>query len=146
MRSNPAHELFFIFQVENILRSDLNFSTFYGDLIDFKSLLGLSLVSLIWLGKKISLKYLFLGGRALIPMSRRCGHRLCPNWLRILKLTKFHSPSYLLQIDWYQLLEFSYRLLLFLGTEFGKPIWAQTSAVQYSQLFWIKQYTSQEMG
>ena len=67
MRSNPAHELFFIFQLKNILRSDLNFSTSYGGLTDFKPLLGLLLVSLIWLGEKNSLKYLFLGGRAFIP-------------------------------------------------------------------------------
>ena len=26
MRSNPAHRLFFIFELENILRSNLNFS------------------------------------------------------------------------------------------------------------------------
>ena len=41
MRSNPEHEVFFIFQLENILRSNLNFSTSYGRLTDLKSLLGL---------------------------------------------------------------------------------------------------------
>ena len=30
MRSNPAHQLFFIFQPENILRSNLNFSSSNG--------------------------------------------------------------------------------------------------------------------
>ena len=57
MRSNLAHQLFFIFQFKNILRSNLNFSTSYGHLTDLKSLLGLLLVSFIWLGEKISLKY-----------------------------------------------------------------------------------------
>ena len=37
MRSNPTHHLFFIFQFENILRSNLNFSTSYGGLTDLKS-------------------------------------------------------------------------------------------------------------
>ena len=62
MRSNPAHQLFFIFQLENILRSNFNFSTSYGRLTDLKSLSGLLLVSLILLGEKISLKYLLVGG------------------------------------------------------------------------------------
>ena len=57
MRSNPTHHPFFLFQFENILRSKVNFSTSYGRLIDLKSLLGLLLVSFIWLGEKISLKY-----------------------------------------------------------------------------------------
>ena len=30
MRSNPVHQLIFIFQLENILRYNLNFSTSYG--------------------------------------------------------------------------------------------------------------------
>ena len=36
MRSNPAHKLFFIYQLENILRSNFNFSTSYGrpDVVD----------------------------------------------------------------------------------------------------------------
>ena len=59
MRSNPAHQLFFIFQLENILRSNLNFSTSYGRLTDLKSLLGLLLVSFIWLGEKISKIYTY---------------------------------------------------------------------------------------
>ena len=33
-RSKPAHQLFFIFEPENILRSNLDFSTSYGRLID----------------------------------------------------------------------------------------------------------------
>ena len=64
MRSNPAHQLSFIFQLEIILRSHLNFSTSYGRLTDLKSLLGLFLVSFIWLGEKISQKYLLIGGLA----------------------------------------------------------------------------------
>ena len=62
MRSNPAHHLFFIFQLKNILRSNLNFSTSYCRSTYFKSLLGLLLVSFIWLREKISLKYLLIGG------------------------------------------------------------------------------------
>ena len=42
MRSNPTHHLSFIFQLENILRSILNFSTSYGRLTEVKSLLGFS--------------------------------------------------------------------------------------------------------
>ena len=41
MRSNPAHQLFFIFQLENTLQSNLNFSTSYSRSIDLKSLWGL---------------------------------------------------------------------------------------------------------
>ena len=62
MRSNPVHQLFFIFQPENILRSNSNFSTSYGRSTDSKSLLGLLLVIVIWLGGKISVKYLLIGG------------------------------------------------------------------------------------
>ena len=36
MRSNPAHQLFFSFQPENILRSNLNFSSSYGRSTDSK--------------------------------------------------------------------------------------------------------------
>ena len=39
MSSNPALQLFFIYQLENIFRSYLNFSTSYGRLTDLKSLL-----------------------------------------------------------------------------------------------------------
>ena len=35
----------------------------------------------IWLGEKNSLKYLLIGGRTFVPISRRCRHRLCPDWL-----------------------------------------------------------------
>ena len=52
MRSDPAHHLFLIFQLENILRTYLNFSTSYGRLTDLKSLLELLLVSFIRLGGK----------------------------------------------------------------------------------------------
>ena len=62
MRSILARKLFFIFQLEKVLRSNLNFSTFYGRLIDLKSFSGLLLVSFIWLGEKISLKYLPIVG------------------------------------------------------------------------------------
>ena len=39
MRSNPADQLLFIFQLENIVRSYLNISTSYGLLTDLKSFL-----------------------------------------------------------------------------------------------------------
>ena len=95
MRSNPVHHLLFIFQPENILRSNLNFSTSYGRLTDLRSLLGLLLVTLIWLGERNSLKYLFLSGGRLSPMSRRCRHRLCQNWLRVIfKYMKFLLEMY----------------------------------------------------
>ena len=69
MRSNPAYRLFLIFQLVNILRSNLNFSTSYGRSTDFKSLLGLLLVSFIWLGeKKYHYNiYLSAGGRLSTP-------------------------------------------------------------------------------
>ena len=67
MRSNPTYQLSFIFQLENLLRSNLNFSTSYGRLTDFKSILGFKLVSFIWLGEKISLKYLLIGGVDVCP-------------------------------------------------------------------------------
>ena len=62
MRSKPTHQLFFIFQLENIFRANLSFSTSYGRLTDFKSFLGLLLVRFLWLGEKNSLKYLLNGG------------------------------------------------------------------------------------
>ena len=52
---------FFIFHFKNILRSNLKFSTSYGRPTDLKSLLGLLLVSFIWLDEKISQKYLLIG-------------------------------------------------------------------------------------
>ena len=57
----------FICLPQNILRSNLNFSTSYGRSTDLKSLSGLLLVSFIWLGEKISLKYLLIGGERLSP-------------------------------------------------------------------------------
>ena len=62
MRSNLARQLFCIFQLENILRSNFNFSTSYGRSTDLKSLLGLFLASFIWVREKNSLKYLLVGG------------------------------------------------------------------------------------
>ena len=38
VRSNAAHQLFFIFQLENILQSNLNFLTSYDRSTDLKSL------------------------------------------------------------------------------------------------------------
>ena len=52
MRSNPGHRLSLIFRLENILWSYLNFSTSYSRSTDFKSILGLFLVSLYGLEKK----------------------------------------------------------------------------------------------
>ena len=69
MRSNPVHQLFFIFQLENILGSNLNFSTSYGRSTDLESLLGLLLVIIICLEEKFSLKYLHPGGEDVCPPS-----------------------------------------------------------------------------
>ena len=55
-------QLFFIFQLESISRSNLNFSTSYGRSIDLKSLFGLFSVSFLWLSEKILLKYVLIGG------------------------------------------------------------------------------------
>ena len=60
MRSNPAYDFLFI-QLENTLRSYLKFSTSYGCWTDSKSIFGLLLVSFIWIGETISLKYLLIG-------------------------------------------------------------------------------------
>ena len=49
--SKPTHHRSFIFHLENILRSYLNFSTSYGSLTDLKPLLDLLFVSFIWLGE-----------------------------------------------------------------------------------------------
>ena len=36
----------------------------------------------MWLGEKISLKFVLIGGEDFgHPMSKRCRHRLCPDWL-----------------------------------------------------------------
>ena len=85
MRSNPAHQLFFIFRLENFLRSNLNSSTSYGRLIDCKSFSGLLLVRFLCLGEKISLAYLLIGGEDVCPpMPKRFRHRLCADWLKII--------------------------------------------------------------
>ena len=54
MFESHAPTAFFIFQLENILRCNLNSSISYGRLTDLKSLLGLLLGSFIWLWEKIS--------------------------------------------------------------------------------------------
>ena len=61
MRSNPAH-LFFIFETENTLRSNLNFTSFYGRSTDFKVLIRVNLSEFYMAWRKISLKYLLIGG------------------------------------------------------------------------------------
>ena len=64
MRSNPAHELFFIFQLENIFRSYLNFSTSYARLTDLKSFKGYYKWDFYGLQKNFHLNiYLSAGGR-----------------------------------------------------------------------------------
>ena len=73
---------FFILQLEIILRSNLNSSTCYGRSTDLKSLLGLLLVSFIWLGEK-----------RLSPISRRCQNCLCPNWLKSLSDDLLFFPN-----------------------------------------------------
>ena len=83
---------FFIYQLKNILRSNLRFSTSYSRSIDLKSLLGLLLVILYGLEKKFHFNiYVSAGWTFIHPMSRRCRHRLCPYWLktRIKILCKF---------------------------------------------------------
>ena len=73
MRSNPAHQFLFTSQLDNILRSNLNFSSSYGRSNVQESLLRLLLVSFIWLGDKISLKHLLPGGEDVCPpMSKQC--------------------------------------------------------------------------
>ena len=67
MRSNPAPQYRLISQLENILRSYLNFSTSYGRSTDLKSLLELLFVTYIWPWEKISLKYFHIGGGRLSP-------------------------------------------------------------------------------
>ena len=102
MRSNPAHHLLFIFQLENISRSYLNLSTSYGCSTDLESLLGLLLVSFIWLEEKNSLKHLLPDGRDVCPhMSKRCRHRLCPDWLSNFELRSLCKSQifYLLKFE-----------------------------------------------
>ena len=110
MRSNPAHELSFIFQLENMVRSNLNLSTSYGGPTDIKSLFGLLLVSFIWHGEKISLKYSLIGGGGgrLSFMSRQCRHRLCPNWLSQI----FYSEAFIWGIIFFQMNDI--KLILFI--------------------------------
>ena len=69
MRSNPTQHLSFIFQLENILRCNLKFSTFYGRLTDLKSLWRLLKESFIWLGEKNFTKVFTYrrGGRVSTP-------------------------------------------------------------------------------
>ena len=67
MRSNHANDFLFIFQLENIWRSNLKFSTSYGRQTDLKFILGLLLVISIWLEENISLKYLLIGGVDVCP-------------------------------------------------------------------------------
>ena len=57
----------FIFQLENILGSNFNFSTSYGHLTDLMSFLGLLLVRFPWFGEKNSLKYLLIGVGTFVP-------------------------------------------------------------------------------
>ena len=83
MRSNPAHQLCLIFQLETFLRSDLNLSTSYGRSTDLESLSGLFFVSFIWLGVKISLKSLLPGGTFVLP------HALTVSRSLMFKLIKF---------------------------------------------------------
>ena len=52
----PQQLFFFIFHLENILRSNFYLYTSKGRLTDLKSFLGLLLVSFIWVGEKNSLK------------------------------------------------------------------------------------------
>ena len=71
MRSNPALTSFLIFQLKNILRSYLKFSTSYGRSTDLK-----------WLGEKNFTKIFTYWGDVCPSMSKRCRHRLCPDLLK----------------------------------------------------------------
>ena len=74
---------FFIFQLKNISPSNFKFSTSYGRSTDLKSLFGLLFASFKWLGEKHLLKYLLSGGEDVCPpLSKRCRHRLCQDWLK----------------------------------------------------------------
>ena len=57
---NPAHHLFFIFQLENILQSHLNFSTSYGRLTDLSGSLCVPIISLRSFFHKKNLRGLIL--------------------------------------------------------------------------------------
>ena len=83
MRSNPEPTFFFIFEHENILRSNLNFSTSYGRSIDLKYLFGLLLVSFIWLAEKISLKYLLIDGGRLALHAQTVTMTLMPRLVKV---------------------------------------------------------------
>ena len=67
LRSNPVPTVLFIFQLKNILWSNLKSSTSYGRQTNLKSIFGLLLVSFIWLGEQISLKYLLISGVDVCP-------------------------------------------------------------------------------
>ena len=87
-----APTLFFIFQPENILGSNFNFSTCYGRSTDLKSLsglflqVGLSLYSEFYMALRKNFTKIFTYGRGDVypPMNRRCLHRFCSNWLSLL--------------------------------------------------------------
>ena len=88
MRSNLTHLLFLIFQVENILLSNLNFSTFYSRSTDLKSRVIISAFHMAW-GKNFSKIFTYRRGGAFLPHVQTVRHRLCPNWLRRLKFKAF---------------------------------------------------------
>ena len=70
---------FFTFQIQNILRSYLKFSTSYSRLADLKSLFGLfSKFYMAW-RKNFTKIFTYWRGDVCPPMSRRCRHRLCPD-------------------------------------------------------------------
>ena len=64
MRSNPTHHLFFIFQLDNILRSNLNFSNSYMAFY------------MAWRKNYTQILTYWRG-----DLSRRFRHRLCTDWL-----------------------------------------------------------------
>ena len=59
--------ILFIFLLQNILQSNWKFLASYGPSNDLKSLIGLLLVSFNWLGEKILLKHLLIGGGTFVP-------------------------------------------------------------------------------
>ena len=85
-----------IFLLENILRSNLNFSTSYGRLTDLKSVLGLFLVSFIWLWVKFHFTKILTYRRGTFVPPCLDGHRSCPEWLNSTFFASLARFSYLI--------------------------------------------------
>ena len=60
----------------------------------FDKTIRLLIVSFIWLRENISVKYLLIGGDVCPPMSKRCRHVLCPDWLNNLIFNFLSCPIF----------------------------------------------------